>query len=196
MISPIKLIPLCRRSVILSIRPYVSASELIFGEDPPVILTPENSKPVKSFQAYPIAKNIRGKFVTPYCKETKKTVWDLLRLLTTSKKKTLSLPNITNTLDLLKPVIVDRAKLRDTTAPHVTWLGHATCYFQTEGAYFLTDPLWGSRASPFSFIGPKRYSNMPIEIEDLKIDVVLLSHTHYDHLDMHSVKRIGNRAKW
>eukprot|EP01031_Cornospumella_fuschlensis_P041454 gene41454-50581_t len=196
MIAPSRLLPLLRCPAVQLMRSYVSASDLLFGEDPPVVLTSENSKPVKAFQAYPIAKKIRGKFVTPYCKETKKSVWDLIRLLTTSKKKSLQLPNVGNTLDLLKPVIVDRAKIRDTTAPHATWLGHATCYFQTEGAYFLTDPLWGARASPFSFMGPKRYTNMPIEIEDLKIDVVLLSHTHYDHLDMHSVMRIGNRAKW
>lgn len=56
--------------------------------------------------------------------------------------------------------------------------------------------MWSDRASPLSFAGPKRYIQPPIELEDLKIDVVLLSHTHYDHLDIASVCRIGNRAHW
>eukprot|EP00981_Chlorochromonas_danica_P008845 scaffold2312_cov165-Ochromonas_danica.AAC.85 len=174
-------------------RPYVSANDL-FGEEEPEVLTVENSKTVRSFQAYPINKKINGRFVSIYNKDTNKSLWDVLRLLFSTPKQHLKLPGVADSKELIKRIIPDRAKIRSTSSPHATWFGHATCYFQSGGTYFLTDPVWGQRASPLSFIGPKRFSPSPIEIEDLKIDVVLLSHTHYDHMDVESVKRIGNRA--
>jgi len=87
-------------------------------------------------------------------------------------------------------------RIASTAKPHVTWLGHATCLYQTEGTFFLTDPLWSGRASPSQLLGPKRFIEPPVEVEDLKVDVVLLSHTHYDHLDHGSAQRIGNKALW
>jgi L-ascorbate metabolism protein UlaG (beta-lactamase superfamily) len=62
--------------------------------------------------------------------------------------------------------------------------------------YFLTDPVFEQRASPLSFAGPKRYYDPCCQIEDIPVDVILLSHTHYDHLDMPTVKKIGNKAHW
>jgi N-acyl-phosphatidylethanolamine-hydrolysing phospholipase D len=75
-------------------------------------------------------------------------------------------------------------------------LGHATCYLQLNGKYFLTDPIWSDRASPFTNFGPMRYVPPPAPLEDLPIDYVLLSHTHYDHYDVATARRIGNRATW
>lgn len=167
----------------------------LFGEEEPA-LTADNSKIVKGFQAYPTNRKIKGKYTCMWSKETNKTIFDVVKLLATAEKSVLKLPNIDNNVSLLKPLVPDRTKMRSTVSPHVTWLGHATCYMQTDGCHILTDPVWSERASPLSFIGPKRYMPVPIEIEDLKIDVVLLSHTHYDHLDMDSAKRIGNRALW
>jgi glyoxylase-like metal-dependent hydrolase (beta-lactamase superfamily II) len=103
---------------------------------------------------------------------------------------------VEDTAHLVTSMRVDRAKCRSTQTPHFTWIGHATCYYQTDGVFFITDPLWSERASPSQMFGPKRFVDPPIEIEDLKIDVVLLSHTHYDHLDADSAKRIGNKALW
>lgn len=65
----------------------------------------------------------------------------------------------------------------------VTWLGHSTLLLELDGARILTDPVWGERASPLSFAGPKRFHAAPVPIEALpKLDAVLVSHDHYDHL--------------
>ncbi len=73
----------------------------------------------------------------------------------------------------------------------VTMVGHATLLVQVAGVNILTDPLWSERASPFSFAGPKRVNAPGIAFEDLpKIDLVLLSHNHYDHLDLVTLKRL------
>ena len=69
------------------------------------------------------------------------------------------------------------------------WIGHSTTLIQTQGYSVLTDPIWSERASPVSFAGPKRYSAPAMPIEDLPaIDFVLISHTHYDHLDLSSIR--------
>ena len=66
----------------------------------------------------------------------------------------------------------------------ITWIGHSTVLIQTAGLNILTDPFFSDRASPFQFMGPKRVRTPGVAIEDLpQIDLVLLSHNHYDHLD-------------
>ncbi|MEP1443126.1 MAG: MBL fold metallo-hydrolase [Hyphomicrobiales bacterium] len=71
----------------------------------------------------------------------------------------------------------------------ITMVGHATLLIQINGLNFLTDPIFTERASPFSFVGPKRIAPPGVSLEDLpKIDGVLLSHNHYDHLDKESLK--------
>ncbi|MBX3531569.1 MAG: MBL fold metallo-hydrolase [Rhizobiaceae bacterium] len=73
----------------------------------------------------------------------------------------------------------------------VTMVGHATLLIQVAGQNILTDPVWSDRVSPFSWAGPKRVSKPGIAFEDLpKIDLVLLSHNHYDHLDVVTLKRL------
>lgn len=73
----------------------------------------------------------------------------------------------------------------------VTMVGHATLLIQTAGLNILTDPVWSPRASPMSFAGPKRRRAPGIAFDDLpKIDVVLLTHNHYDHLDLATLKRL------
>jgi len=74
----------------------------------------------------------------------------------------------------------------------VTWIGHATVLVQLDGVNLLTDPHWGRRASPLSFAGPKRLQPPGLAFEDLPpIDLVLLSHDHFDHLDLGTVKRLA-----
>jgi len=76
-------------------------------------------------------------------------------------------------------------------ALRITMVGHATLLIQTAGLNILTDPVWSDRASPLSFAGPKRITDPGIAFEDLpKIDLVLLSHNHYDHLDMMTLARL------
>ncbi len=77
-----------------------------------------------------------------------------------------------------------------------TMVGHATVLLQTEGLNILTDPIWSERASPFSFAGPKRVTEPGVRFEDLpKIDLVLVSHGHWDHLDIPTLKRLWQRDK-
>ena len=74
----------------------------------------------------------------------------------------------------------------------VTMVGHATLLIQSNGLNFITDPVFVERASPVQFAGPKRVNPPGIRFEDLPpIDYVLLSHNHYDHLDLASLKRLA-----
>lgn len=76
----------------------------------------------------------------------------------------------------------------------ITYVNHSTFLIQTAGVNILTDPVWSDRVSPFSFIGPKRYRPAGVKFEDLpKIDVVLISHNHYDHLDLETIKKLNDR---
>ncbi|MFO1380636.1 MAG: MBL fold metallo-hydrolase [Chitinivorax sp.] len=73
----------------------------------------------------------------------------------------------------------------------VTWVGHSTILLQLGGLNILTDPVLGARASPLLFAGPKRFSAPGLTLEQLPhIDLVLVSHNHYDHLDEFSVRRL------
>ena len=74
----------------------------------------------------------------------------------------------------------------------ITMVGHATMLIQTAGLNILTDPVWSARASPFSFLGPKRVCAPGIRFADLPpVDLVLLSHNHYDHMDLATLARLG-----
>ena len=74
----------------------------------------------------------------------------------------------------------------------VTFVNHATVLIQTEGLNILTDPIWSERASPVSWVGPKRHRQPGLRFEDLPpIDVVLISHNHYDHLDIKTLVRLN-----
>ncbi len=75
----------------------------------------------------------------------------------------------------------------------LTWIGHSTVMVQMDGVTILTDPIWSDRASPLRWFGPKRYTEPGISLDDIpRIDVVLISHDHYDHLDKATLKRLGN----
>ncbi|MBX0334261.1 MBL fold metallo-hydrolase [Pontibacter sp. HSC-14F20] len=82
------------------------------------------------------------------------------------------------------------------TATVLTWFGHSTFLIELEGKRLLVDPMLGDRASPLSFLGPKRFSDeLPITVEDLPfIDAVLISHDHYDHLDYGSIKKLAAKT--
>ncbi len=78
----------------------------------------------------------------------------------------------------------------------VTWIGHSTVLIQVAGLNILTDPIWSERASPFSFAGPKRVRAPGVRFEVLPhIDLVLVSHNHYDHLDLPTLRRLWERDR-
>ena len=79
---------------------------------------------------------------------------------------------------------------------HFIKLGHSSVLLKVYGEYWLLDPVFSERASPFSFLGPKRFHQAPITIDELPpIDKVLISHNHYDHLDKASVKKLVAKTK-
>lgn len=80
----------------------------------------------------------------------------------------------------------------------VTWLGHSTVLVEVEGRRFLTDPVWSRNASPGRLFGVARFFDPPLPLHELPdLDAVVLSHDHYDHLDMGTVRRLADRVpRW
>jgi len=90
-------------------------------------------------------------------------------------------------------VVNDGAALRTGLVnPSITWIGHSSFLIQVDGLNILTDPQWSDRASPVSWGGPKRFSPPGLAFEDLpRIDTVVISHDHYDHLDLATVRQLA-----
>jgi N-acyl-phosphatidylethanolamine-hydrolysing phospholipase D len=102
-------------------------------------------------------------------------------------------------LPLAEPQVAHPAAPADEL--RITWVGHATFLLQIGGLNVLTDPHWSERASPVQFAGPRRFVPPGIPFEELPpIDVVVISHDHYDHLDASTVRRLvrkfGDRIRW
>jgi L-ascorbate metabolism protein UlaG (beta-lactamase superfamily) len=75
-----------------------------------------------------------------------------------------------------------------------TWLGHSTVLIEIDGLRVLTDPVWGLRASPSQLAGPKRFQPVPVPLRAMPpIDLVLVSHDHYDHLDYPTIRDLAKR---
>jgi Beta-lactamase superfamily domain len=93
-------------------------------------------------------------------------------------------------LPLAKPF--DTWRTEASTGFRATWLGHSTVLLEMDGKRVLTDPVFGDRASPFSFAGPKRFHPVPATLLQLpKLDAVVLSHDHYDHLCKSSIQTLA-----
>ena len=90
----------------------------------------------------------------------------------------------TTLADLAKPAA---------TGLRLTWMGHSSVLAEIDGHRVLFDPVWGERCSPFPFAGPKRLHPAPLPIAALgPVDVVVISHDHYDHLDMPTIKALAD----
>ncbi len=88
----------------------------------------------------------------------------------------------------------DIRPLGSSAAPRATWLGHATVLIQMAGVAFLTDPNWSQTAGPTRFTGAARLVDPPIALEDLPpIDFIVLSHNHYDHLDLPTIRKLADQ---
>jgi L-ascorbate metabolism protein UlaG (beta-lactamase superfamily) len=116
-------------------------------------------------------------------------IWS--RFLVGSKTDTVPVDPIpVRTLDAAQLEALDR------DAIHVIRLGHSSHLLKLRGKYWLIDPVFGERASPFSFIGPKRFHKPPIALEQLPpIEGLILSHDHYDHLDVPTIEYLSQRVK-
>ena len=91
-------------------------------------------------------------------------------------------------------VLVQRPPALDAAAATVTFIGHSTFLIQTHAGHLLTDPVYSERAGPFGFAGPRRVRQPAIRFEDLPpIAVVVLSHNHYDHCDLATLRRLARR---
>jgi L-ascorbate metabolism protein UlaG (beta-lactamase superfamily) len=74
----------------------------------------------------------------------------------------------------------------------VTWLGHSTVLIEIDGVRLLTDPVWGTRASPSALVGPRRFQPAPVPLRTMPtVDAVLVSHDHYDHLDYPTIRQLA-----
>ncbi len=114
------------------------------------------------------------------------TRWSFVvrRLWTSSiAPRTFDAPRVANEGTVLRAGLVN---------PSITWVGHSTLLVQLDGLNLLTDPNWGERASPVSWAGPLRLSPPGLAFDALpRIDVVVISHDHYDHLDLGTVKQLA-----
>jgi L-ascorbate metabolism protein UlaG (beta-lactamase superfamily) len=73
-----------------------------------------------------------------------------------------------------------------------TWLGHSTTLIEIDGYRVLTDPVWSDRASPLPLVGPKRFHRAPVSVAELPpLDAVVISHDHFDHLDLSAIRLLG-----
>ncbi|MFI6208261.1 MBL fold metallo-hydrolase [Streptomyces sp. NPDC051041] len=78
------------------------------------------------------------------------------------------------------------------TGLRLTWMGHSSVLAEIDGRRVLFDPVWGERCSPFAFAGPRRLHPVPVPLAALgPVDVVVISHDHYDHLDMPTIKELA-----
>ena len=136
---------------------------------------------------YKISDHYNGKiFFNPGDNDPPKSFFTVLKWKFTSTvtewPKSIEPPYPTATPDLTSEKLV------------VTFINHASFLIQVNGLNILTDPIWSKRASPFSFAGPARVHSPGINFENLpKIDVVVISHNHYDHMDSETIKNLQNK---
>jgi L-ascorbate metabolism protein UlaG (beta-lactamase superfamily) len=97
------------------------------------------------------------------------------------------------------PVATVNASAQYRQAPasglRVTWFGHSSSLVEIDGVHVLIDPIWSERASPFAWLGPRRFYPPAIPLDALpRIDVVVVSHDHYDHLDRATIQALDDRG--
>lgn len=134
----------------------------------------------------PVSDHFDGKVFSAPEPLAPKKWYDVWKWRLTAKREIW--PEWVNITPSKPPVRVEGKALR------VTFVNHATMLIQTEGVNVLTDPIWSKRCSPLSFIGPKRVHDPGVRLADLPpIDLVLISHSHYDHLDIPTLKDLVAR---
>jgi L-ascorbate metabolism protein UlaG (beta-lactamase superfamily) len=132
----------------------------------------------------PVSDHFDGRFFNIAPATTDKTFADIRRWRKTSRRT--PWPGHVTVHPTVPEARVDGTR--------ITLVGHATVLIQIGGLNLLTDPVWSDRCSPVQFAGPKRVCAPGVRFEDLPpIDAVLLSHNHYDHLDVATMRRLVTR---
>ncbi|KAI8977889.1 beta-lactamase superfamily domain-containing protein [Pilobolus umbonatus] len=110
-----------------------------------------------------------------------------------------SIIELENALPVLKPDLdrIFNSKPHLSSTVSFTWFGQSTCLMTVDGLTILTDPVFSKR-SINDYLGPKRLRPIPCQLEDFidKVDIVLVSHDHFDHLDEAAVRKLGNSVTW
>lgn len=134
-----------------------------------------------------------GKFVNPNDAKVNMSIGNLFKMI---KAYIGPNPNTIPESDIAVEK-VDSLNLTQTNYSNLVWFGHSTFLLQLDDANILIDPMFGEVPAPYPFLGNKRFSKeLPIEIEKLpKVDAVVLSHDHYDHLDYESIKRLNGKVE-
>lgn len=136
---------------------------------------------------YPISDHFDGKrFFNPHVVGQEKGFGDLWRWMTNRQQIPWPVWVENQTWPKPAPVALD--------ALSVTFIGHASFLIGIGGRWFITDPVYSDRASPFSFAGPKRVRAPGLSLDELpKLDGILVSHNHYDHLDRDTLRELDRR---
>jgi len=117
------------------------------------------------------------------------TIWS--RFIFASKQGTVPVDPIP-----VQPLTPAALQALDAQANHVVRLGHSSHLLKLQGKFWLIDPMFGDRASPLSFAGPRRFHAPPIRLQDLPpIEGLILSHDHYDHLDVPTIDQLAQRVQ-
>jgi len=152
------------------------------------------SSPVSAGAAATGAPQRNGRFQNRYVAFEPRGLGDLLKWRIDASRQglpndpTTPIPQVAPDLAFLRANAVAGAAME----PAVTWIGHASTLVQVGGINLLTDPVFSERASPLAFIGPKRHVAPGLRVADLpRIDAVVVSHNHYDHLDAASVDALA-----
>ncbi len=125
------------------------------------------------------------RFFNPWGVNNKKSFWDVLKWKISSSPDTWP-------ADVKNPRPQHLPK--PSTGYNITWINHSTFLIQTPHLNILTDPIWSKRASPVTFAGPKRIRPAGLTWDELPpVDLVLVSHNHYDHLDVETLIKLSKR---
>lgn len=146
-------------------------------------LAAQTGAPVQDQPSHHLAhgfRNLDGSYRYPMLERARRFMRQTLRGVPDRGPRLTAVPN-------------DGHELRENgTHPTVTWIGHATMLIQIDGINILTDPHWGRHAAPFSLAGSRRVVAPGMRFEDLpQIHAVVISHDHYDHLDLATVERLA-----
>ncbi len=142
-------------------------------------------KQAEKYHFHPFCKK-GSRFINPHCRDIKRGLFAFLLWQIGFYNDRASFKKVPKTFDYPNP-----KEAIDLSEPTLCWINHSGFLVQAGGIHLLTDPIWSRRCSPFSRFGPIRRHQPGLKIEELPpIDLVLISHNHYDHLDRKTVKKL------